>query len=306
MRTGFPVLARQLFGNVRLDFADAGSEGRRLQSALLGQCRVSELTAGAHTVYGDHVVHASHDPDMLKLLIQSGGTSLIEQGGRTVEFGAAYPVLYDPVRPYTLVNRTGVRLLMLQVPRHVFSSRAIAVLSSPRRPAGSMARLCHVLKATLQSVLAEAEGLEEPERSRLGNVLIDMARPLVECGVAADPAQPRMLDVLLSRCKSFIADNLCDANLSVERIAAKMGCTPRYVFRAFEADGMTPSQFIWEMRLAQASTELASSLHAGRTISDIAFMLGFSSSAHFSRAFRQRFGQTPRDFRQAAGLSQTR
>ena len=83
----FPVLAQKLFGNVRLHFSDAPIERRYLRSAMLGQCRVSELMAGAHTVYGDHVVRASHDPDMLKLLIQSEGISLIEQGGRAVSVG---------------------------------------------------------------------------------------------------------------------------------------------------------------------------------------------------------------------------
>ena len=34
-----------------------------------------------------------------------------------------------------------------------------------------------------------------------------------------------------------------------------------------------------------------------RTISEIAFAWGFSSSAHFSRAFRKRFGVTPTAFR---------
>lgn len=62
----FPQLARQLFGNVRLEFAEDSIDRRRLRSIMLGGCRVSELEAGTHSVFGERVTAASHDPDALK------------------------------------------------------------------------------------------------------------------------------------------------------------------------------------------------------------------------------------------------
>jgi AraC-like DNA-binding protein len=35
----------------------------------------------------------------------------------------------------------------------------------------------------------------------------------------------------------------------------------------------------------------------GRAISDIAFACGFNELSHFSRAFKARFGQSPRHYR---------
>ena len=297
----FPDLARQLFGNVRLQFGDGPAHARHLSSDRLGVCRLSALEAGAHTVRGERVVKASHDPDALKLLIQERGESVIEQGGRAVDFGGGAPVLYDPTHPYTLVNRTGVRLMMLQVPRNAFSPRAVQSLVAPRLASASLTGLWHVLRSTMQTSLAEAAGLDEASRNSLGDSLLNLVRPLVEGEpVAPEAGRPGSLDMLLERAKAYVMTNLDRPDLSLGRIAARMGCSPRYLFRAFESEQTTPSQYIWDLRLERARAELAAPDSAMRTISDIAFSFGFSSSAHFSRAFRNRYGIAPRDWRRAA------
>lgn len=296
----FPALARQLFGAVRLDFPERRDEGMHLASAVLGDCRISELGAGAHTVHGERVVRSSHDPDALKLLIQTEGRSAILQGGRTVDFGGDMPVIYDPTKPYILVNRTRVRLMMLQVPRNAFSGAARDTLRSPCLAPAVLSGFCHVLLSTMQATLHEAARLDEASRASLGRTLVDMVRPLIEPDVADGFSKPNSLGTLLARAKDFIEAHLEEPDLSVERIAARMGCSPRYIFRAFEADETTPSQFVWNARVVRARTDLGSASCAGRTISEIAFSLGFSSSAHFSRVFRDRFGMSPRDFRRRA------
>lgn len=297
----FPTLARQLFGNVQLQFGDAPENSCRLSSACLGACRVSELEAGAHIVYGQRVVRASHDPDALKLLIQAEGCSAIEQGGQTVEFGDGAPVLYDPTRPYMLFNRTCVRLLLLQVPRNAFSRAAVQALAVPRLPPKAMAGLWYVLRSTIQASLAEAASLDAVNRASLGDMLVDLVRPIIEAREPFSQAgRSRSLDMLLERAKTYIAAHLEQSDLSLARIAAQMGCSPRYLFRAFEIEGMTPSQFLWDRRLVLARADLASPECARRSISDVAFSLGFSSSAHFSRAFRNRYDISPRDWRRAA------
>lgn len=299
----FPELARQLFGNVRLEFAEEPFDRRRLRSAQFGRCRVSELEAGTHSVFGDRVAQASHDPDALKLLIQTRGVSLIRQSGRTVAFGEGTPVIYDPTRPCTLINRTSVRLMLLQLPRDVFPARLFSPPAAPIVPGCDHAGLWQVLLATLRSSLTEVNHLGPAARERLGAVFIDLVRPLLEESILEGQLSVAPLDILLKRCKSFIDAELDSPDLSIERIASRMGCSPRYVFRAFETEDMTPMQHIWETRLMRARQDLISPAHTGHSITEIAFSLGFSSSAHFSRAFRERFGIPPRDFRRAASLT---
>ncbi|MDO6965907.1 helix-turn-helix domain-containing protein [Rhizobium alvei] len=297
----FPALARQLFGNVRLSFAGEPNQSKRLASAALGSVRVSDLRAGPHTVQGEHVVKATHDPDCLKLLFQSDGSSTIEQGGRQVEFGRARPVLYDPTRAYTLVNQTRVHLLMLQVPREAFSRSAIQSLSSPVLIPRAFSGLCRVVRSMIDSGLSEVDHLDDASRTGMGDGLIGLIRPLIEGGLArSEMTGAHSLNLLLYRARMFIDDNLDQPDLTVEQIAIRMGCSQSYLFRAFQTEGLSPAQYIWDRRLERARAVLTSPVARHRSVTDIAFAAGFTSGAHFSRAFRSRFGMTPRDFRRAA------
>jgi len=189
------------------------------------------------------------------------------------------------------------------LPRNAFPTRLLPALTMPVVPREDLSGLWQVLLATLRSSLREASHLAPPDRARLGAVFVDLVRPLLEEPILEAQASPASLDILLKRCKSFIDAKLDNTALSVERIASRMGCSPRYVFRAFETEDMTPMQFVWEARLARARRDLASAAHAGQSITEIAFAAGFSSSAHFSRSFRERFGMSPRECRRTGGLT---
>jgi AraC family transcriptional activator of tynA and feaB len=298
----FPDLARMLFGHVRLDFPENHAERRQLRSAVFGDCRVSELCSDRHAVFGDRVVRSSGDPDALKLLIQTQGRSEIRQSGRTVEFGSGVPLLYDPVRPYELINRTDVRLVMLQLPRRSVSARSLAALARPLALADLRRGFPPVLLAMLRTCLAEAEFMEASAAARMGTSLLALIGALVEPlaeEAAAEAGHQTSLAAIVARCRTYIEGELRRPDLCVDDMAARLRCSPRYIFRAFASEGMTPMQHVWESRLRQARIDLADALPQ-RNITEIAFSLGFSSSAHFSRAFRERFGMTPRDCRRQA------
>ena len=90
--------------------------------------------------------------------------------------------------------------------------------------------------------------------------------------------------------------NLADPELATARISQATGLSPRAVQKAFiRHTGMTPTAFITERRL-QRALEL---LERGddRSITDVAFEVGFNDSAFFSRCFRRRFGEAPRQWR---------
>lgn len=292
----FPIAAAQLFGNVRLDFPGGQNDGRRLASLPLGDCRLSQLQAGIHTVHGDRVAARSFDPDALKLIIQSDGHSVLEQGGTRSAVRNDAPVVYDPTRPYRLVNETPVRLLMLQVPRGRFPQTILQRLRAPLLPGEN--GLAPILLALMRSTMAQADGAGAATRASVGSAMIELVRGLIEGAPAPEPDMQRpSLDPLLERIKDFIAHNLSRPDLTIALIARRMGCSPRYVFRAFEQQDATPAGYLWGLRLEKAREQLQGRDEKTRSISDIAFSLGFSSTAHFSRAFRQRYDMAPRDCR---------
>lgn len=295
----FPALARSLFGNVRLDFPD-GKAANRLASAPLGECRISRLQANAHTVFGERVVSGSDDPDSIKLIIQTDGRSELHQSGRRVPVFAQTAVLYDPTRPYVLVNPNPVKLLLLQLPRRSFSRKALTSLDRPFVTGAEQSGLRQVVTSLMQTTMSELGRLDATARAVLGATLVDLVSNLL---LSSQPrGETLSLDTLRDRAKSYIQAHLEQPDLNVAAIARHMGCTPRYIFKAFQAEQTTPSDYLWQCRLEKARECLVLG-DSRRSISDVAFALGFSSSAHFSRAFRQRYDSAPRDYRRRLSAS---
>ena len=92
----------------------------------------------------------------------------------------------------------------------------------------------------------------------------------------------------------------CDRpDLSVHAVAARHGVSARYVQRIFEEGGTTFTRYITEQRLAATYRALRCHAPARVPISTIAYDCGFADVSHFNRVFRQRFGCTPTDVRNA-------
>jgi AraC-like DNA-binding protein len=63
---------------------------------------------------------------------------------------------------------------------------------------------------------------------------------------------------------------------------------------------MTFTEFLLDRRLARAHRMLSDPRFAERSITSIAFDVGFGDLSYFDRAFRRRFGETPSDVRENA------
>src|SRR5689334_19572824 len=95
-------------------------------------------------------------------------------------------------------------------------------------------------------------------------------------------------------------EQLADPTLNCERIAAQTGVSTRHLARLFALEDNQPHRFIMEKRLQRAFRLLNSEEVRGLDISEIAYGQGFTSQAHFARAFKARYGQTPSEVRAIA------
>lgn len=89
------------------------------------------------------------------------------------------------------------------------------------------------------------------------------------------------------------------ANLSetivVGDLARRIGMSPSAFFERFKAvTGTTPLQYQKDLRLLKARDELRTT---GTKVSEIAFGVGYGSSAQFSREYARKFGKPPRQER---------
>jgi AraC family transcriptional activator of tynA and feaB len=101
-----------------------------------------------------------------------------------------------------------------------------------------------------------------------------------------------MRATLRERAKAYIGRHIREADLSVDKIAAALGCSKRYLHLVFNAGEETVSEYVWRRRLEGCRAELSDPA-LRLTLTQIAHAWGFNSSAHFSRAFKERYGIPP-------------
>jgi AraC family transcriptional regulator len=94
---------------------------------------------------------------------------------------------------------------------------------------------------------------------------------------------------------AFAAAHL-DQDVSLDALAAQAGLSPFHLHRVFSVTaGETPKQFTLRLRLGRAAAML---LTSDESVLNVALACGFQSHEAFSRAFRRRFGMTPRAYRE--------
>jgi AraC-like DNA-binding protein len=114
---------------------------------------------------------------------------------------------------------------------------------------------------------------------------------------ARETARPAELD-LFARAQALIERSL-GSDLTVDALATALSVSRNALYGVFAEQGGVQA-YIRERRLQRCYETINADDRAAETIGAIAFSLGFRSEAHFSRAFKERFGVTPRDLRAVA------
>lgn len=100
-----------------------------------------------------------------------------------------------------------------------------------------------------------------------------------------------------SRIFAYIKLHLSDPDLDPEKIAGGCGISLSYFYRILKVADISAESYIFERRLEKCRDLLASPLLRHCGIAELCYQCGFRHAAHFSRLFKRRFGETPRDYR---------
>ncbi len=255
----------------------------------------------------------------------SGGAQTI--GGRTpgVEPGLWLGLLIDgkaeletteSCRPLTfdtlIYGATGVdaalhfsgqfKQLFVRIPRVAIDTRLLAPLAARVSTIEPDSLTSHGLLALLHSVASSLANGRQGDPAPIESALIELLVPVLASsgGAAAQGGADGLRARQFDRICRMLESRLGDPKLTVHSIAAMEGVSVRYLQQLFSRSGQTVTGYIKGRRLERAKSELESPLHAQLSITEIGFRWGFSQSAHFSRAYRERFGEAPRETRSRA------
>lgn len=102
-----------------------------------------------------------------------------------------------------------------------------------------------------------------------------------------------------SRLADRVRRLLADDDASLERIATRLELSPRTLRRRLAAEGVSFSSLVDQTRRDEALRLLRSSR---LSVEDLARQLGYTTASTFVRAFHRWTGQTPMQYRRAAGI----
>lgn len=230
----------------------------------------------------------------LEFLFQEEGRAVIHQGGHSHLLHAGQWCALRRDVAFGIDAPVHARQLAISVPCAILHGLRKGT-EWWRQPRSFLRGPAQVLHASACASVMAGNSLSEAERAQMGGQLAMM----IEMMVRAEEAAPAV-DIREGRRRAILEHidrNLADAELGVGSIARAFGFSSRTIHKLFEGEAQTVARLIWDRRLERCREEMADPAMAARSITEIAHLWGFSDSQHFSRAFKQRFGMTPRDYR---------
>ena len=98
-----------------------------------------------------------------------------------------------------------------------------------------------------------------------------------------------------TRLREVVQAHLCDSDMDVDMIAQKLGMSRTALYRKVKAlTGQSVVELIRESRLKLAHTMLA---QGHLSVSEVAYAVGFSSPAYFTKCYKDFFGHTPKNIK---------
>lgn len=111
---------------------------------------------------------------------------------------------------------------------------------------------------------------------------------------SSEPQEPTT-SIFITRFKEIVEKRLDDSELSVEDLAADMNLSRVQLYRKVKAvTGSTPNELLRTARLNRGYHQL---LTTDKSVSEIAYAVGFTAPSYFTKCFKEEYGMLPGDVR---------
>ncbi|WP_338316251.1 helix-turn-helix domain-containing protein [Streptomyces bohaiensis] len=246
------------------------------------------------------------DPELvhLTLMAPSCGPLLTRHAGVDADHAPGGLYMLDSSLPIDVASRPGDRVVGVgvEVPRAALPSPGRSGLTPLLgRPLSGRSGFGALLAHFLTSIADDPSSYRHSDAPRLATVLTDLVAGLIAAELDAHahtPPETRDRNLRLE-VRAYIERTLHDPRLGPAEVAAHHHLSLRQLHRLFEGEDLTVAGHIRHSRLERARRALADAAPQPPSVSTVAARSGFTSTAHFSRAFRAAFGSSPTEYRRA-------
>jgi AraC family transcriptional regulator, positive regulator of tynA and feaB len=237
------------------------------------------------------VESSSHDSYSIYLQLRS--QAIITQCNQVFTFQPGDIAISDLQHPFTATLAGGGRRVTTVIPCEMIDRRAPWMRNTVLRrlaansPYVDLARR-HIIE------MAENRTMRESAMILLAENLCNLLALASATDIPPDRMQPELqIETMLAFCRQ----QLNDPRLTPRYVANRLGISVRTLQLRFKQIGQSFTHWLRDERLKACSVALRDENQRCLNISEIAYRWGFNDLSHFNKSFRERFGQTPTEWR---------
>ncbi|MEY2890286.1 MAG: hypothetical protein RJA98_194 [Pseudomonadota bacterium] len=280
---------------VSLRCSPHADEGLRASQVCVdaGRLRIARTQANAHVVERTPEMIRAHPRESIFVNLVVSGSTFAYQRGHCAKMQGGEMLVYDARYPYLVGGAPEFDLIHVDIPIDMFVQRlGRSELRKPVQVSGAdgahrlyLRQLTTLLQGTLAGGAVD---------DSLDHQVCDLLRALMGLG-RGDGGLSALCATHLMAAKDWLEQHLSDEGLRATDVALVLGISERHLRRLFAAQDSSFADYLLTRRLDSARQSLQDPVQRSATVAETAYRFGFSSHAHFSRAFKQRYGLSPSD-----------
>lgn len=287
------VVCRGVLIATMTPFDSHGNDGfvGRMASRSDGGNRFVRFNASAHRISRKAREAEQSADGCFMISAQWTGNALMSQGGQSARLVPADIGVLDAAQPFEILFPERVERRLVMISKDAFEL-------APGRATPLALSASHPFAPALHELIRQVTEPATTWRPQQASHLLEAISALLAQGLrdsdmslAAPGAREQKL---MRRLRLLVDERLCDASFDASCLARELGLSLRSLYRLLASERLTFSAYLAERRLDAARARLSSGVR-GKRISDIAFEVGFNDPSAFSRAFKRRFGVSPRE-----------
>lgn len=239
--------------------------------------------------------HISQDAYFGVVLLE--GEYLLEQNNREVFLKPGDMTIYDATRPHRIYCPNNFSKLIVSIPRKLMQDRMPGIEHCTALHIKADHGAGRVASQFIQTVAQETNTMSLNTFNTVSENALDIFTLALNCIRPQSFHLSKSRSLSLYRVKIFVMSNISNPLLDTSIIEAGTGLSARYINELFQQEDTSLMRYVWNSRLANCHKDLISSNGATKQVSEIALRWGFNDFSHFSRAFKQKYGLSPREIK---------
>ena len=237
----------------------------------------------------------------LGVLLDGRGTlTQLDDDGteRTIALGADRVGIYSRRRPFRLRISGPYHYLVLEVTPEMLGVRQETLTAATTCEELSAAPSAALLTGLLGQLTDLAPRMSAPMRLHAADAVTTLLSGHVR-SVAPAAGDPGLLEPVLR----WIEERLDDPELAPDAIAAAHHVSTRYLHKLFSQQALTVAGYVRARRLELVRRDLGDPGLRGLPVAAVGRRWGITDPSQLSKAFRSRYGDSPREYRERAAVA---